>query len=64
MDEVRFRVVTASDPDLLQQRLERAMAELGRDAVFVDVKFDVAASGEHVVYAALIVYKRVEPWKD
>ncbi len=64
MEEIRFRLVTASDPDLFQERINRAVAELPKDAVLVDVKFSAAGEGSRVLLAALIVYKQVEPWRD
>ncbi len=64
MDEMRFRLVTATDPELFQERLNRAVAELPEGTVLVDVKFAVGGEGTRAVYAALLYYKKVEPWKD
>ncbi len=64
MDELRFRLVTGSDPELFQERLNRAVAELPEGAVLVDVKFAVAGEGSRAVYAALLYFKKVERWED
>jgi len=61
---VRFRLVTGTDPDLFQERLNRAVEELPEGAVLVDVKFAAAGEGGRTVFAALLYYKKVEPWKD
>jgi len=57
-------MVTGSDPELFQDRLNRAVADLPREAVVVDVKFAAACEGDRVVYAALVYYKLVERWRD
>ena len=64
MDEVAFRLVTGSDPELSQERLQRAVEALPKDAVLVDVKFSTAADAERVTYSALLYYKIVESWND
>ena len=62
---MRFKVVWATDPDLLEERLNRAAAELPADAVVVDVKLGSAPGGDgKPLFLALILYKRVEPWQD
>ncbi len=64
MKEVRFRLVTGTDPELFQERLNAVVAELPEDALIVDVLFSTAHSGRVTEYSALIYYKEVEPWKD
>ncbi len=64
MKEVHFRLVTGTDPDLFQERLNRAVADLPDDTIIVDVLFSTAHSGRVAEYSALIYYKEVEPWKD
>ncbi len=64
MEELRFRLVTGTDPDLFEERINRAVAELPKEAVLVDVKFSAAGEGNRTLLAALVIYKLVEPWKD
>ena len=64
MEELRFRLVTGTDPDLFEERVNRAVAELPKEAVLVDVKFSAAGDGGRALLSALIIYKLVEPWKD
>lgn len=64
MGGVRFRVITANDPDIFQERLNRFVAELAEDTVLVDVKFAANAQGGQATYTALVQYKTVEAWKD
>ncbi|MGQ9511347.1 MAG: hypothetical protein ACUVS9_05535 [Thermaceae bacterium] len=60
MQGVRFRIFTAQDPDLLQERLNRFVEELPEEVVLVEVRFSVG--GSPPVYAVLIEYKEVESW--
>ena len=62
MQGVRFRVITANDPDILQERLNRFVEGLPEDVVLVDVKFAVA-EGTSPLFAVLVQYKEVEAWK-
>ena len=62
MQGVRFRVITANDPDILQERLNRFVERLPEDVVLADVKFAVA-EGPSPLFAVLVQYKEVEAWK-
>lgn len=62
MKGVQFRILTAQDPDLLQERLNRFVEELPEEAILVEVRFSIG--GTPPVYAALVQYKEVEPWKE
>ena len=64
MKEVHFRLITGTDPDLFQERLNQTVADLPDDALIVDVLFSTAHSGRVTEYSALLYYKEVEPWKD
>lgn len=64
MKEVHFRLVTGTDPELFQDRLNAAVAELPDEAIIVDVLFSTSHSGRVAEYSALIYYKEVEPWKE
>jgi len=57
-------MVTGTDPDLFQERLNNLVAGLPDDAIIVEVLFSTAHSGRVAEYSALIYYKEVEPWKD
>jgi len=64
MEGVRFRLVTGTDPDLFQERLNQAVSDLPEDAIIVDILFSTAHSGRVTEYSALIYYKEVETWKE
>ncbi|WP_041658101.1 hypothetical protein [Marinithermus hydrothermalis] len=64
MDGMRFKLVTGSDPELFEERLNRFVESLPEDAIVVDVKLTATQAGEGVTYAALVQYKRVEPWQE
>lgn len=63
MQGMRLKVVTANDPDIFQERLNRFLQDLPEDVVVVDVKFAVA-EGPSPLFAALVQYKEVEAWKE
>lgn len=63
MQGVRFKVITANDPDILQERLNRFVDDLPENTVLVDIKFSVA-HGPPPLFAALVYYKEVEAWKE
>ncbi|WP_243031131.1 hypothetical protein [Thermus altitudinis] len=63
MQGVRFKVITANDPDILQERLNRFVEDLPEDVVLVEVKFSVA-DGPSPLFAALVQYKEVEAWRE
>jgi len=64
MKEVHFRLITGTDPDLFQERLNQAIADLPEETIIVDVLFSTAYTGRSAEYTALLYYKEVEPWKD
>ena len=63
MQGVRFKVITANDPDILQERLNRFVEELPEEVVLVEVKFSVTQTSSPL-FAALVHYKEVEAWKE
>ncbi|TBH20560.1 hypothetical protein [Thermus thermamylovorans] len=63
MQGVRFRVITANDPDIFQERLDRFVQDLPEDVVLVEVKFSVA-EGPPPLFAALVQYKEVQAWGE
>lgn len=62
MQGVRFRVISANDPDILQERLNRFVEELPENVVLVEVRFSVSG-GASPVFAVLVQYKEVERWE-
>lgn len=63
MQGVRFKVITANDPDIFQERLNRFVEDLPENTVLVEVRFAVA-EGSSPLFAALVQYKEVEAWKE
>lgn len=63
MQGVRFKVITANDPDIFQERLNRFVEDLPENTVLVEVRFAVAESASPL-FAALVQYKEVEAWKE
>jgi len=64
MEGVYLKLVSASDPDVFQDRINRLIQGLPKDALIVDIKFSTASSGSQMQYSALVQYKAVEEWKD
>lgn len=64
MEGVRFRVITANDPDIFQERLNRFVEELAEDTMIVDIKFATGTQAGQQIYTALVQFKTVEAWKD
>lgn len=63
MQGVRFRLITANDPDIFQERLNRFVESLPENTVLVEVRFAVS-EGPSPLFAALVQYKEVEAWKE
>lgn len=63
MQGVRFKVITANDQDIFQERLNRFVEDLPENTVLVEVRFAVA-QGPSPLLAALVQYKEVEAWKE
>lgn len=61
---MRFKLISAADPDMFQDRLNRFVESLPPDAMIVDIKFSTSTSGAQTMYAALVHYKSVEEWKE
>ncbi len=64
MEEIRFRVVTGTDPDLFEERLNRLLEALPEGALLLDVKFSTTAERGSVVFSALVYYKIVASWDE
>ena len=60
----RIRLVTANDPSLFEERLERILAEIPDDATIVEVGFDTTADGGGTMhFSALVRIQITEPWR-
>ncbi|AWR87945.1 hypothetical protein [Meiothermus taiwanensis] len=64
MQGVQFKLISATDPDIFQERLNRFVESLPLEALLIDVKFSTSQSGSQTTYAALVQYKSVEEWKE
>lgn len=62
---MEFRLISSTEPDLFQERLNRFIASLGPDVVLGEIKFDTTATPSgHINFSALVGFKRVDTWKD
>lgn len=64
MQGVQFKLVSATDPDIFQERLNRFVQSLPLETLLIDVKFSTSQNGSQTTYAALVQYKSVEEWKE
>lgn len=62
MQGVRFKLISANDPDIFQERLNRFVEELPENTLLVEVRFSAQASPP--LFAALIQYKEVQAWEE
>jgi hypothetical protein len=63
VENIRFKLVSASEGELLEQRLHAFVDSMDRSAVIVDVKFaTVPLANGGVEYSALVHYKQAETW--
>lgn len=64
MEGLHLKLISANDPDIFQERINRFVHGLPQDALVVDIEFSTTPSGAQTQYSALIQYKAVEEWKD
>lgn len=64
MENIRFKLVTGTDIERFEERLNGFIDSLDRSDLVVDVKFSAAstASGS-VEFCALVHYQRTENWE-
>ncbi|HEX7002886.1 MAG TPA: hypothetical protein VF168_01705 [Trueperaceae bacterium] len=63
MDNIRFKLINASEVDLFEQRLHAFIDSLDRSAVVVEVKYSsTPLTGGGVEYSALVHYQQTESW--
>jgi hypothetical protein len=60
--KTQIKLVTANDPTLFEQRMDRLMAELPEDATIVEVAFDTTADESSIHYSALLRIQGLEAW--
>jgi hypothetical protein len=61
--KTQIKLVTANDPTLFEQRMDRLMAELPEDATIVEVAFDTTADESSIHYSALLRIQGLEAWR-
>lgn len=59
---MHLKLISASDPDVFQERLNRFVEGLPEEALLLDIKFSTATTGSQTTYSALVQYKAVEEW--
>jgi hypothetical protein len=64
MQGLHLKLISAGDPDMFQERLNRFVAGLPEDAMIVDIKFTTSGNGAQLIYSALVQYKAVEEWSE
>ena len=58
-----FKLITAPDADIFEERLNRFVQDLGTDVVLGHINFSTAVlQGGNVMYSALIAYRKPEAW--
>lgn len=63
MESVRFKLVTANEVELFEQRLNSFVDSLDRGDLIVDVEFATAPlPGGGLEFSALVRYQRTENW--
>jgi hypothetical protein len=64
MEGMRVKLISATDPDMFQERLQRFLEAMPQEAILVDIKFSTSSQGNSLAFSALVQYKSVEEWKD
>ncbi|MCL6527025.1 hypothetical protein [Meiothermus granaticius] len=62
MQGMHFKLISANDPDVFQDRLNRFVEGLPDEALLLEIKFSTATTGSQTAYSALLQYKAVEEW--
>jgi hypothetical protein len=63
VENVRFKLVTANEVELFEQRINAFVDSLDRSDVIVDVEFATTALATgSVEFSALVRYQRTETW--
>lgn len=65
MNRPQYRIVTSSEQDLFQERLNRLIEGLPDDATLGEIQFtSVVTPAGSVVFSALIAFIQAEPWTN
>lgn len=64
MEGMRVKLISATDPDMFQERLQRFLEAMPEEAMLVDIKFSTSSHGDNVAFSALVQFKSVEEWQD
>ena len=62
--EPKFKLISSSDVDTFEARLDRFITSLGTDDIIVDIKYSTTAAGQGVEHSALVYYQQTETWAD
>jgi hypothetical protein len=63
VENIRFKLVTANEVELFEQRLHSFIDSLDRGDMVVDLKFATASlAGGGMEFSALVHYQRTEGW--
>ncbi len=62
--ETKLKLITATDVDLFEERLNKFLQSLKKDEIIVDIKYANTAMGSSIEYSALIHYQLTESWQD
>ncbi|MFN8510207.1 MAG: hypothetical protein U0Z75_06555 [Deinococcaceae bacterium] len=54
------RLMTSTEPDLLQERLNTFLSELPETAAVIHIQMGMASHGNHIHYSALVYYKLLD----
>lgn len=54
MQGLNLKLTAAADPDTFQERLNRFIESLPKEALIVDIKCSTASNGSHTNYSALV----------
>ena len=58
-----FKLITAPDADIFEQRLNNFVHDLGTEVVLGHINFSTSVlPGGNVMYSALIAYRKPEAW--
>ena len=60
--KTKLKLITASDIDLFEERLNKFLQGLKKDEIIVDIKYATAALGNSIEHSALIHYQLTESW--
>jgi hypothetical protein len=57
-----FKLITAPDADIFEQRLNNFVQDLGPEVVLGHINFSTTVLHGNVMYSALIAFRKPEAW--